>query len=74
MPTRLHAEEAGDGVLLSRIEPYDDAPTLCKIFARKGQISRLADLPSKNAAVIFLPTITMEGFASLIEGSNVELI
>lgn len=74
MLTQLHAEEAGDGILLSKFQSFDDAMTLCRHFSRQGHTPRQAALPSHESILVFLPAMTIEGFASLIDKENVELI
>lgn len=38
MLTQLHAEEAGDGILLSKFQSFDDAMTFADTFLGKGTL------------------------------------
>lgn len=69
MSTKLSAEEAGNGVLLSNFRSFDDALTLYRYFARNGRDARIAELPSSNSILVLLPKITLEGLASVIPRS-----
>jgi hypothetical protein len=74
MPIRVHAEETGRGVLLSRIEMQADVESLCSFFSEKGAAATAGpqSVPGDNR--VFLAGLTMEQFAQLIEWANVELI
>ena len=74
MPIRLHAEDTGYGVLLSRIEMQADVESLCSFFSEKGAAPTVGpeSVPGDNR--VFLAGLSMEQFARLIEWANVELI
>jgi len=73
MPIRLHAEHTGRGVSLKRIATPNDAESLRLFFAEKGSAATVSPFSVSDHRV-FLPGMTMDQFAKLIEAANIELI
>jgi hypothetical protein len=73
-PIRLHAESTGDGILLSELASFEEAIRLRDFFQQKGLAPGAAAIPTKNAHLVFLPKISLEEFAKLIQELDVELI
>jgi hypothetical protein len=74
MPIRLHAEDTGQGVLLSRIETQADVESLCSFFSEKGAAATAGPQSAPSDNRVFLAGLTIDQFAQLIEWANVELI
>ena len=74
MSIRLHAEDTGHGVLLSRIEMQADVESLCSFFSEKGAAATIGPQSVPGDTRVFLAGLTMEHFDQLIEWANVELI
>jgi hypothetical protein len=73
MPIKFQADSTGDGVLLSKLASLDEAMKLRDFFQRKGLAPGAAAIPSLQAYLLFLPKLSLEEFAKLIEGADVEL-
>jgi hypothetical protein len=70
----MHAESSGDGVLITKFASFPEALRLRDLLLRKGLAPGAASIPSQHAFLMFLPNLTLDEFAELIEGADVELI
>jgi len=74
MSIRLHAEPTVSGIVLSKIMAMEDAESLCVFFAERGQPAAIAPSSIPGDFQVFLLGLEWDGFSSLIDGTNVELI
>lgn len=74
MRIRCHAEHNGLGIVLSRIETMENAESMLVFFLEKGIAAAIAEPRGAADHRVFLPGSSMEVFARLIAGSNIQLI
>ena len=72
MGIQLHAEDTGQGVLLSRIATHDDAESVRIFLGERGVAATVGPLSLPGDYRVFLPEMTMERFLPLAEDWSIE--
>ncbi len=72
MGVRLHAEDTGQGVLLSRIATQDDAESVRVFLGERGIAATVGPRLVPGDYRVFLPEMTMERFVPLAEDWSIE--